>query len=173
MSAAPDWSFWVLRQVLLPAVQSVWPGLALLWHPTEALPGTAAKIEVFQMRQVLGLPLHHPRDSKLSIEEGYRPSSVGGELTALALLRELHDGRVEVLEEKVLGKRQRSPAEIERRHCAEIKERERQRSRTRRARSHKQKSAAQERLDRQPGAHSRPARTRLPKETDGPMLSDD
>jgi hypothetical protein len=35
------------------------------WRPTTALPGTAAKLVVFQERAELGLPLFHPDDAKL------------------------------------------------------------------------------------------------------------
>ena len=173
MSARLCWSLWVLKRVLLPATQDVWPDLHLLWHPTQALPGSAAKVAVLQQRQLLRIPLHHPLDARLSSDEGYRPASVGGEWTALALLRERHDGRVEVVEEKYLEKRKRSAAERERRRSAEVLERERQRGGRRRARRVRACPPEVEAERRQPGLRVKPTRKGIPRETDGPSPADD
>lgn len=141
MAKQRGWSAWVLLHVFWPAVREVWPELEDSWKATAFLPGSDLKIAVMQERVERGLPVHHPKDRTLSLQEGYLPGSVGGELKAVALLRECSGGQLKMLETKTVKKRQRSEAEMSRRKSSEMKARERQRGQRRRQRRREEKKA--------------------------------
>lgn len=81
-------------------------------RPTHEKPGSEGKIRVLELRAAARRPLFHEDDAKLNDRDAYAAEFSGGEVFAIALLRQLSTGELETAEEKQeRTKRTRSPAE--------------------------------------------------------------